>query len=362
MGLLQETAYQYYESKQTFIATQGQTDFTVTLDPLPKSAERFNVTLNDVEITSGLTYDANTGIITIAATNLNDVITVILKDPGLGKYRFTSLLDIVNNYMIGYVGDGKIMNSVKRSDVLFHAKRGIQEFAYDVARVEKIQEIEVGPSLSIPMPQDYVNYVKITFVGDDGIERLVLPRRVSSTPKSGLQDHEYNLLFDQDGNITYANQSEAETRFQAGSNDNNSNLDNVIDYLEEGYGYNVDYGKRFGLLPELATKHGTFYINEHEGLISFSGDFEQRIVILKYISDGLATESDMKVHKFAEQAIYSHISYAILSTKQDAPEYRVQRLKKERVAATRKAKLRLSNLKISEFEQVMRGKGKQIKH
>jgi hypothetical protein len=279
-----------------------------------------------------------------------------------GDYQYITLTDVINNFMVAYVGDDKIINTVKRAEVAFHAQRALQELSYDTLKSIKDIELEVGPSLTLPLPQDYVNYVKITFVGDDGIERLVLPRRVSSTPKSGLQDHEYNLLFDQDGNITYANQSEAETRFQAGSNDNNSNLDNVIDYLEEGYGYNVDYGKRFGLLPELATKHGTFYINEHEGLISFSGDFEQRIVILKYISDGLATESDMKVHKFAEQAIYSHISYAILSTKQDAPEYRVQRLKKERAAATRKAKLRLSNLKISEFEQVMRGKGKQIKH
>jgi hypothetical protein len=279
-----------------------------------------------------------------------------------GDYQYITLTDVINNFMVAYVGDDKIISTVKRAEVAFHAQRALQELSYDTLKSIKDIELEVGPSLTLPLPQDYVNYVKITFVGDDGIERLVLPRRVSSTPKSGLQDHEYNLLFDQDGNITYANQSEAETRFQAGSNDNNSNLDNVIDYLEEGYGYNVDYGKRFGLLPELATKHGTFYINEHEGLISFSGDFEQRIVILKYISDGLATESDMKVHKFAEQAIYSHISYAILSTKQDAPEYRVQRLKKERAAATRKAKLRLSNLKISEFEQVMRGKGKQIKH
>ena len=128
MGLLQETAYQYYESKQTFIATQGQTDFTITLDPLPESTERFNVTLNDVEITSGLTYNANTGVITIAATNLNDVVTVILKDSGLGKYRFTTLADIVSNYMVAYVGDGKLINSVNKTDVLFHAKRGIQEF------------------------------------------------------------------------------------------------------------------------------------------------------------------------------------------------------------------------------------------
>ena len=37
-------------------------------------------------------------------------------------------------------------------------------------------------------------------------------------------------------------------------------------------------------------------------------------------------------------------------------------LKKERFAEQRKAKLRLSNLKIEELTQIMRGKSKWIKH
>lgn len=279
-----------------------------------------------------------------------------------GSYQYISLTDVINNFMVAYIGDDKIINTAKRSEVAFHAQRALQELSYDTLKSIKDIELDVPPSLTIKLPHDYVNYVKVTFVGDDGLERLVMPRRISSAPRAGLQDDSYNLLFDQDGEILYANKSNTETNFHNSSNDDNSKLENVIDYLEEGYGYNVDYGKRFGLLPELATKHGTFYINEDKGLISFSGDFEQRTIVLKYISDGLATEEDMKVHKFAEQAIYAHISYGIISNKQDAPEYRVQRLRKERAAATRKAKLRLNNLKISELEQVMRGKGKQIKH
>ena len=83
---------------------------------------------------------------------------------------------------------------------------------------------------------------------------------------------------------------------------------------------------------------------------------------LKYISDSLATEAEMRVHKLAEEAIYKHIAYAIASNKMYMPEYRVQRLRKERMAATRKAKLRLNNIKIKELEQIMRGKSKQIKN
>ena len=68
------------------------------------------------------------------------------------------------------------------------------------------------------------------------------------------------------------------------------------------------------------------------------------------------------IHKFAEEAIYKHIAYAILSTKTNIPEYVVSRFKKERFAETRKAKLRLSNIKLEEITRILRGKSKQIKH
>jgi hypothetical protein len=279
-----------------------------------------------------------------------------------GNYQHITLTDVINNFMVAYIGDDKIIGTAKRSEVAFHAQRALQELSYDTLRSIKDIELDVPPSLSIKLPHDYVNYVKVTFVGDDGLERFVMPRSISSTPNAGLQDDDYNLLFDESGEILYANKSNTETNFHDSSTDDNSNLDNTIDFLEEGYGYNVDYGKRYGIIPELATKHGTFFINQNKGLISFSGDFTGRTVVLKYISDGLATEDDMKLHKFAEDAIYKYISYAIISTKQDAPEYRVQRLRKDSIAARRKAKLRLSNLKTQELEQIMRGKGKQIKH
>ena len=58
-----------------------------------------------------------------------------LKDPELyynyGGYSYVTLDDIVNNFLVGYVGEGKLIPSVKRTDVMFHAKRGLQEFSYD---------------------------------------------------------------------------------------------------------------------------------------------------------------------------------------------------------------------------------------
>ena len=59
---------------------------------------------------------------------------------------------------------------------------------------------------------------------------------------------------------------------------------------------------------------------------------------------------------------YKSILYNIVSVRANQPEGVVQRYKKDRYAALRNAKIRLSNIKLEEFTQVMRGKSKWIKH
>ena len=70
----------------------------------------------------------------------------------------------------------------------------------------------------------------------------------------------------------------------------------------------------------------------------------------------------MRVPKLAEEAFYSYILYSVLSGRTNVPEYIIQRVKKEKSANLRNAKLRLSNIKIEEIAQVFRNKSKIIKH
>ena len=60
--------------------------------------------------------------------------------------------------------------------------------------------------------------------------------------------------------------------------------------------------------------------------------------------------------------MYKWIVYGCLIARLDVPEYVITRFKKEKFAETRKAKLRLSNIKLEEITQILRGKSKQIKH
>ena len=120
-------------------------------------------------------------------------------------------------------------------------------------------------------------------------------------------------------------------------------------------------GRRYGLDPEHAQMNGSFYIDNLRGKIHFGSALSGETIILHYVSDGLGTDSEMVVHKFCEEACYKHIMYGVLSGRSNIPEYIVQRFKKERFAETRKAKIRLSNIKIEEFTQVLKGLSKQIK-
>jgi len=154
------------------------------------------------------------------------------------------------------------------------------------------------------------------------------------------------------------------------SNDGNSSTWNNYKSITPSENNNDDYdndtywpaeGSRFGLEPSHAQINGSFYIDNILGNIHFSSNISGKTVILDYISDSLGTDAEMQVHKFAEEAMYRWIAHAVLSTSSYGQPL-VPRLTKEKFAAIRKAKLRLSNIKIEELTQILRGKSKQIKH
>jgi hypothetical protein len=439
-----------------------------------------------------------------------------------GGYQFVSLKDIINQFMLVYVGEDKIIPKAKRLDVAFHAQRALAELSFDTLKSFKAQEITVPASLQMILPQDYVNYTKISWVDSAGIKHLLYPTSKTSNPTNYWQntDGEFivsmlaqtyaasnaidlsgepgsgkNLevgmrvsgspLIPQPAFITHLDVSASGATIEIGDDPDHNIAVNVIplavtnnlkltftrydgtnprpndegvqlfpvkytlldgvievdtsvtdaswDKLKVGmlvqhrhfpigttvtnvmkaansivlsnppsvavatYSEQMDFvfpehldsetwssyksgtpsenqddyqddtywpmnGSRYGLDPQHAQANGSFYIDQITGKIHFSSNISGKTVILDYISDSLGTDGEMQVHKFAEEAMYKCISHAILSGKANIPEYQVNRLKKERFAAIRTAKLRLSNIKLEELTQILRGKSKQIKH
>ena len=271
-----------------------------------------------------------------------------------GDYQFTSLEHIINQFIIAYVGEDKIIPKVKRTDVAFHAQRALQELSFDTFKSTKSQEIVLPSSLTMKLPQDYVNYVKFTWSDSAGIEHIIYPAAKTSNPLQVQQNAAGDYQFDGTA-LDVDNTSTTSANYQAATP--NDLEDSASDEI-----YAALTGQRYGIDPQYSQTNGSFFIDELTGLVHFSSNIAGKTVIIKYISDSLGTDAEMKVHKFAEEAMYKWIAHAILSTKANVQEYIVQRFKKERFAETRKAKLRLSNIKLEEITQILRGKSKQIKH
>ena len=431
----------------------------------------------------------------------------------LGNYQFTSLDNIINQFMMVYVGEDKLISKASRTDVAFHAQRAIQELSFDTFKSCKSQEITLPPSLTMMLPHDYVNYIKLTWSDSAGIEHIIYPASKTSNPKNIKQEDDGSYYFDTTilppygannadlslwsltntgtgtivydstdetidftgvdidaratfdfgsvgqlvgftspsvftpyqlqytitnlgagsqitpylynaagywislgeviadgtytvdvdwtnisvnpssygysntlsfyasqpsgtfstfsvGNVTFIDPGEdgiisndlfyeidSDTWTNYKTSDSNDNTNNYDDGI-----YDLSGGERYGIHPEHSQANGSFYIDCNSGKIHFSSNINGRTVVLHYISDGLGTDAEMKVHKFAEEAMYKWITYAILSSKPNIQEYIVRRYQKEKFAAIRNAKLRLSNIKLEELTQILRGKSKWIKH
>jgi len=388
-----------------------------------------------------------------------------------GDYQFISLDQIIDQFIIAYVGEDNIIPKVKRTTVQFHAMRALQELSFDTLKSVKSIEVEVPPNLSVVLPQDYVNYVKLAWSDSAGIEHIIYPTSKTSNPfpvkqnsdgtyfldhgADGFPDstviaHQNNLYktvtstllantttFDLTQTITFPPGSDSVignstntlddqtsdlevgmyvfneqfpygTKITAitagvsgGLNGGTITVDtaslNDVDLNTQVWGRGLifsndlveisdtyrklqshtsstttdDYedetrwyaeGQRYGIDPQHAQDNGSYFIDNIQGRVFFNSTLSGKTLVLKYISDGLGTDAEMQVHKFAEEAMYKCIAYAIMSTRANVQEYIVRRFQKDKFAATRKAKLRLSNLKIEELTQILRGKSKQIKH
>jgi hypothetical protein len=286
-----------------------------------------------------------------------------------GNYQFVTLDDIISSFMVVYVGENKILSKVSRTDVQFHGMRAIQELSYDVLRSHKAYEQEVPSTLVMPLPQDYVNYTKVIRVDGEGVEKPLYPTNRTSNPFPIKQNSDASYDFDS-GSVLVSARGQVDTSTSATDPYTSTTRDSFssIEASNEDYDYNdTDYfrfdnrGRRYGLDPQHAQINGTFYIDNSTGFIHFGSDLAGVTITLKYISDGLGTDAEMLVHKFCEEAIYKHIMYGLVSGRSGIPEYIVQRFKKEKFAETRKAKIRLSNIKMEEFTQVLRGISKPIK-
>lgn len=278
-----------------------------------------------------------------------------------GYYQRTKLEDIIDNFIVGYVGKDKILKNVPRYEVAFWAQRSLQEFSYDILHSEKSIELELNDAKIVLLPPDYVNYVKITITDNRGNTRTIQPSLTTKANRAALQDEQYEYVYDESGNQIFVQDSESVKRFQDNEAQTNEYYDQYLQ-RDDHTSYEI---KRFGLNPQTNTRNGFYVIDNDQGRIYFDESFKtDDIITLYYVSDGLDNNNDLSnvyVPKLAEDAMYASILYNLSKLRPEASGA-AGLYKKESMAKVRNAKIRLSNFKSEELAQVMRGKAKWIKH
>ena len=265
-GLITESNSQYYAGAQMFIATTDQTTFTTTFntkitfgssDPTSEDYNKNNFRIYTsangnpgtfTEYTT--TYTVLDNVFTLPAQAAGTFVVVqLLTETGgeygdrdaFGKttqhnynsYSYIKVQDLVNNFLVAYVGAGKLIPSVKRTDVIFHTKRALQ---------------------------DYVNYVNLSWVDDIGITHIIYPTTLTTNPYTKpIQDAQGIATQDNEGqnltgtSITEKRYKEQNTEIlQEIRDDITGRL--VADGLYGWYGnWFYGYGQRYGLQPETST-------------------------------------------------------------------------------------------------------------
>ena len=242
-----------------------------------------------------------------------------------GDYQYNTLKSIVNNFMYSQDNDS-YASTVDRNRVVYHAKRAVQELYYDVVNEIIAIEQELNPSLMMTLPHDYINYVRISWVDDCGKLHPLAVDNSYNLAQAYLQDNDYNLLFDSQGDILQGShvqdlQGCRPTLPQAFVEDGIASL--VYPYYFESGPWNTNLSKIF--------QNGSYRIDKEQGVIQFSSDVDGRNIVLEYLSDGLFQRDDsaIKIHKFAEEAVYSYVYWMLIRMRRNVPQSEKQAARRD---------------------------------
>ena len=265
-----------------------------------------------------------------------------------GGYQYVSLKTIVDNMLLEAESDDSYIKNVKRSRIVNYAKQAIRTVTRQASNEVLAIEVTVPTSLSWILPQDYVNYVRISIVVTDlntGSLRLYpldINRNINIAT-GYLQDDAGELLFDDAGQILTADSSNGY----------------AIPYKR--YSFSEEYQPT--LNTSKLSKFGEFVIDEKRGMILFSSDLAEKEVVIEYISDGLQaelSEDEIKVHKYLRETVENWIYYSCIERRMNVP-YNEKRRALDRYKTTlHQAKIARSDFNLLQISRVLRSRSMTI--
>jgi hypothetical protein len=269
-----------------------------------------------------------------------------------GSYQFVTLKEVVDGLLTeAKLDPDNYLKNTNRALIVYHAKMGVKELTKSTAKTTLKIEMTVGNNSCIVMPQDYVDYVRISVVvvdpinGSRKLQVLDINRNINIAT-GYLQDHNAEILFDDEGNILTADASNT---------------------------YNIPYQK-YEFYPSVVgnsmvdtaklSAYGEYTIDEDNGKIAFSANLIDKEVVVEYESDGLQWESfaegDIKIHKYIEQALKDWTYYACIEKRVTVPANEKHRALNRYKTTKHIAKKNRAGLDLNEISRLMRTKTKHL--
>lgn len=271
------------------------------------------------------------------------------EDPdNYGSYQFVKLNDVIDDIILETLDDDSLIKNTKRSKVIKAAHRGIRELTKSVANDIKAFSITVPDFLYWALPQNYLNWVRISVLIMDKTTNSyrLHPLDINyniNTAIGYLQDHEGKLLFDDQGFIL---QSEG---------------GNHIARPYKSYKFSDCYNPT--LNTSKLSEYGEFTIDERRGLIAFSSNLMNKEIVIEYVSDGLdatLTESEITIHKHIREALYDFIIYECVVTKRNVSRADKIDLKNKWLASRHRAVMARADFDLLRISRTVRARTKTL--
>ncbi|MCP1996652.1 hypothetical protein [Flavobacterium sp. HSC-61S13] len=249
-----------------------------------------------------------------------------------GNYQYISLKDIIDNMLLGAMDDDSYLRNIKRFRLFHYALQAIKEVNKSAANDVLAFEITVPDNLVVIVPQDYVNYVRVSVVvfntsnGGFYLQPLDINESIS-TAVGYLQDHKGEILFDEKGGILTA--------------------DSLNGYAKPYKKYSIPSGCSGSSVDTAKlSKYGHFKVDERAGKFLFSSDLMDKEVVIEYVSDGLQAglrEEEITVHKYLQKSIEDFIYHACIERNRNVPANEKLRASNIYKSSLHKAKMARAN-------------------
>mgnify|MGYP003133386063 FL=1 len=230
------------------------------------------------------------------------------------------------------------------------ALRGIREMGFDVLkRVRSIKRTIDKTNNTVPLPDDFVDIVKMGLVSTDGLVYVFGENKHINMSQKYCTDS--TVISSEDAHIL---ERREESKSPTGS------ISNIAgDPIDEGFDSyifrNFLYGNYEGGLYGIggANHSGQYRINYDQNRFELDTSLSADEVVVEYIADEARSENPT-VHVYAEEALRAYMYYKLVERKSSVPAPEKARARAEYFNELRRANSRLSNFTKQEALDVIR--------